>query len=475
MTDLPRGPARRPRRAGGGGGSAARAAWRIRGWSSSSSCPRASATSTRAASPPAASRTTPGERIPIERGGQPLGMVLHDPPRPEQRDLLRRLVEAGGLAIEIARLRVELRRQLAEVEASRARIVAAGNDERRRIERDLHDGAQQRLVSIGLALRHAQHELGPASPERAGQTLDGAVAEIAVAIDELRELARGLPPSQLDAGLAPALPRARPPRAGAGRGGRAARAVRPRTSRPRPTSSPARASPTPSSTPTPPRSSLSAGRRERQLVVSVADDGVGGAIAGHGLRPERALRPRRRPRRHAADRERPGRRHDADRGAAVRVVIAEDQVLLREGLGRLFEDGGHEVVASLGDADGLLAAIAEHDPDLVVARHPDAADLHRRGRARRAGDQADPPGPRRARPLPAHRDQPRGRPRHARRLRLPAQGPRARRRRVPRRRRARRPAAARRSTRRSSPASSRPEATTTRSPSSPTASARCSS
>ena len=50
----------------------------------------------------------------------------------------------------------------------------------------------------------------------------------------------------------------------------------------------------------------------------------------------------------------------------MRVVIVEDQVLLREGLGRLFEDAGHEVVASLGGADGLLAAIAEHDPGLVV-------------------------------------------------------------------------------------------------------------
>ena len=70
------------------------------------------------------------ERIAIERGGQPLGIVLLDPPMPEQRDLLRRVVEAGGLAIEMARLRAELRRQLAEVEASRARIVAAGNEGR---------------------------------------------------------------------------------------------------------------------------------------------------------------------------------------------------------------------------------------------------------------------------------------------------------------------------------------------------------
>ena len=131
--------------------------------------------------------------------------MLHDPASEEDPTLLRRVVEAGGLAIEIARLRVELRRQLAEVEASRARIVAAGNEERRRLERDLHDGAQQRLVSIGLALRHAQHELGTSSPERASHTLDGALAEVALAIDELRELAHGLPPAQLDAGLGPAL------------------------------------------------------------------------------------------------------------------------------------------------------------------------------------------------------------------------------------------------------------------------------
>jgi signal transduction histidine kinase len=141
-------------------------------------------------------------RVPIARAGQPLGIVLHSR-GDNDRLLLPRLVEAGGLAIEIARLRVELRRQLAEVEASRARIVTAADAERRRIERDLHDGAQQRLVTIGLALRHAQHELG-GSPERARATLDGAVGEVAVAIEELRELARGLPPPQHDRGLAPA-------------------------------------------------------------------------------------------------------------------------------------------------------------------------------------------------------------------------------------------------------------------------------
>ena len=74
--------------------------------------------------------------------------------------MLPSVVAAAGLAIEMARLRVELRRRLEEVEASRARIAAVADEERRRIERDLHDGAQQRLVSIGLALRHAQHQLG---------------------------------------------------------------------------------------------------------------------------------------------------------------------------------------------------------------------------------------------------------------------------------------------------------------------------
>jgi signal transduction histidine kinase len=120
-----------------------------------------------------------------------------------QRALLPGLVAAAGLAIEMARLRVELRRRLDEVEASRARIVAVADEERRRIERDLHDGAQQRLVSIGLALRHAQHELGPAAGA-AGRTLDEAIVQISEAIDELRELAQGLHPA-LEAGLRPVL------------------------------------------------------------------------------------------------------------------------------------------------------------------------------------------------------------------------------------------------------------------------------
>jgi signal transduction histidine kinase len=140
----------------------------------------------------------------VRRGGMVIAEVVWSPRVDAERQLLPAVLAAAGLPIEMARLRVELRRRLHEVDASRARIAAVADEERRRIERDLHDGAQQRLVSIGLALRHAQHQLG-ADVEDARRTLDGAVVEIASAIEELRELASGLQPTLLQAGLGPAL------------------------------------------------------------------------------------------------------------------------------------------------------------------------------------------------------------------------------------------------------------------------------
>jgi signal transduction histidine kinase len=140
---------------------------------------------------------------PVRRGSLRLGAVLHDHALSERPDLLESVIDAAGLAIEIARLRAEVARRLAEVEQSRSRIVTAGYVERRRLERDLHDGAQQRLVSIGLALRHIQGQL-PAPSREAGE-LDATVAELAEAIKELRELARGVRPARLDDGLGAAL------------------------------------------------------------------------------------------------------------------------------------------------------------------------------------------------------------------------------------------------------------------------------
>jgi signal transduction histidine kinase len=148
---------------------------------------------------------SPAGRTPVRRGELQLGTVVHDPALRDRASLLDPVILRAGLAIEIARLRVEVRRQLSEVEQSRTRIVTATYEERRRLERDLHDGAQQRLVSLGLDLRHVQHELGEASGGDAKATLDSVVAGLAEAIEELRELARGVRPAALDEGLAAAL------------------------------------------------------------------------------------------------------------------------------------------------------------------------------------------------------------------------------------------------------------------------------
>ena len=95
----------------------------------------------------------------------------------------------------------DAREQLA---ASRARIVEAGDAERRRLERNLHDGTQQRLVSLALALRDIEGRLG--SDAGASRLLHVAREELAVALDELRTLARGIHPAILtDRGLGPAL------------------------------------------------------------------------------------------------------------------------------------------------------------------------------------------------------------------------------------------------------------------------------
>ena len=94
------------------------------------------------------------------------------------------------------RLRIELRQALAEVESSRARLLHAGYAERRRLERDLHDGAQQRLVSLGMALRLAQRHLDDGTVDVDGLLDAVRGAELGTAVAELRQIAHGLRPSQ---------------------------------------------------------------------------------------------------------------------------------------------------------------------------------------------------------------------------------------------------------------------------------------
>jgi PAS domain S-box-containing protein len=102
---------------------------------------------------------------------------------------------------EVHRLNAELHAKVEELAASRARIVAAGDVERRRLERNLHDGAQQRLVALSLSLRLALAKL-ESDPAAARTLLSGAADELALALEELRELARGLHPAVLtDRGL----------------------------------------------------------------------------------------------------------------------------------------------------------------------------------------------------------------------------------------------------------------------------------
>ncbi len=111
-----------------------------------------------------------------------------------------------SLAADNARLQAEIEAQLHEVKASRTRIIAAGDAERKRVERDLHDGAQQRLVSLALALRLARTSLGDDLDPSAKLSLDQASAEAKAALSELRELARGIHPQILtEAGLGPAV------------------------------------------------------------------------------------------------------------------------------------------------------------------------------------------------------------------------------------------------------------------------------
>jgi signal transduction histidine kinase len=150
---------------------------------------------------------TPGRAVTtLEHEGRPLAVLVHDATLLDEPQLIEAVGAAARLTLENARLNAELSAQLAAVKESRARIVAAADEERRRIERNIHDGAQQRLVALGLDLRGAQRRLGLGDDDEAGAVLDAAARELQVAVEELRELARGVHPAILtEEGLVVAL------------------------------------------------------------------------------------------------------------------------------------------------------------------------------------------------------------------------------------------------------------------------------
>ena len=142
-------------------------------------------------------------RTPVERDGHPIAMLLHDPSLADEPELVHAVGGAAALALENERLTADLRATVTELRASRARIVESADNARRQIERDLHDGAQQRLVALALTLRLARTKI---SDEDALHTLDEASQNLDEAIKELRELARGIHPAVLsDRGLGSAL------------------------------------------------------------------------------------------------------------------------------------------------------------------------------------------------------------------------------------------------------------------------------
>ena len=142
----------------------------------------------------------------IIRRGRPLALVLHDPALVDEPELERALGSAARLAVENEVLRAEALAQVRELRASRARIVEASDAARRRLERNLHDGAQQRLLALSFDLRVAKAAATRDGDEQRVALLDAAGRETGVALEELRVLAHGIYPAILaEAGLAPAL------------------------------------------------------------------------------------------------------------------------------------------------------------------------------------------------------------------------------------------------------------------------------
>jgi signal transduction histidine kinase len=147
---------------------------------------------------------------PVVNEGEPLGVLVVE--RAEDDDfstaegtVLAELARHLGLTLHNERLRAALEASLAEVRASRARVVESADAERRRIERDLHDGAQQRLIALSIELRQARDALD-AEPAAAAARLDRASTAVAEAIEELADLAHGIyPPVLRESGLGAAL------------------------------------------------------------------------------------------------------------------------------------------------------------------------------------------------------------------------------------------------------------------------------
>ncbi|HWD81292.1 MAG TPA: histidine kinase [Kribbella sp.] len=152
---------------------------------------------------PGADLDVPDGAIPLQTGDSVVGALVLGTTSARRVRRAREAVVEARLPIEVSRLRLELQEALAEVRTSRTRLMDEVNAERQRLERDLHDGAQQRLIAIGMRLRSVQYQLTPGAP--AYRELDEVVETLEDTVAELRRIAHGVRPGRLDDGLAVAL------------------------------------------------------------------------------------------------------------------------------------------------------------------------------------------------------------------------------------------------------------------------------
>jgi signal transduction histidine kinase len=131
----------------------------------------------------------------IDRNGATVAALVHDRALVEEQELLDAVGAAAGIALENERLHAELRARLEELQGSRARVIEVGQKERQRLERNLHDGAQQRLIALSLEL--SRLELALSGDPQAQRGLEEARREIALSLEELRDVARGIHPAVL--------------------------------------------------------------------------------------------------------------------------------------------------------------------------------------------------------------------------------------------------------------------------------------
>ncbi|MET7399768.1 histidine kinase [Dactylosporangium sp. NPDC005572] len=141
--------------------------------------------------------------LPLAARDAEVGALVLGRSTARRRRQARELAVEARLPIEVSRLRIELRQALQDARTSRARLVEAVTEERQRLERDLHDGAQQRILAVGMRLRSVQRTLAPDGPVHA--ELDAAVGGLEATVAELRRIAHGMRPSRLDEGLAAAV------------------------------------------------------------------------------------------------------------------------------------------------------------------------------------------------------------------------------------------------------------------------------